>query len=206
MPGRNRRLALVFLLFWSFLVLYPRPAALGESLYRLFVHPVQMEAVTPLIPGLPPGAEPAELERHILKAFPYHHDWQVYGYPWYFPTTAEAMEKGMGDCKTRFIVLASLFEALQVPYELLISPTHIWISYAGKEETTLESMEAALFYRDGEETKFKLPRVDWLESAAITWEAFWVYMPPQRKTALIAGLAFALLLFFQPTDTRRLQR
>jgi hypothetical protein len=206
LPGRNRRLALVFLLFWSFLVLYPQPTALGESLYRLFVPPVQMEAVTPLIPGLPSGAAPAELEKHILNLFPYHHDWQIYGYPWYFPTTAEAMQKGRGDCKTRFIVLASLFEALEVPYELLISPTHIWISYAGKEETTLESMEAALFYRDGEETIFKLPRVDWLESAVITWEAFWVYMPPQRKAALVAGFVFSLLLFFQPSGKYPLLR
>lgn len=204
MPGKNRRLAIFFLIFWTYLVLYPRPAALGESLYRLLVPPVQVEAVTPLIPGLPFEANPVELERHILNLFPYHHDWQIYGYPWYFPTTAEAMQKGKGDCKTRFIVLASLFEALQVPYQLLISPTHIWISYPGKEETTLENMEAALFYRDGEETIFKLPRVDWLQSAIITWEAFWVYMPSQRKAALFAGLAFAVLLFITPPNTRRL--
>ena len=206
MPGKYRRLALIFLLSWTFLVLYPRPAALGESIYRLFVPPVQIDAVTPLIPGLPADADPIELERHILATFPYYHDWQVYGYPWYFPTTAEAMQKGKGDCKTRFIVLASVFETLQVPYELLISPTHIWISYAGKEDTAIENMEAALFSRDGEETTFKLPRVDWLASAAITWEAFWVYMPPQRKTALYAGLAFSLLIFLKPADTRPLRR
>ena len=204
MPGKNRRIAIFFLILWIYLILYPRPGALGESLYRLFVPPVQVEAVTPLIPELPFGANPAELEEHILDLFPYHHDWQIYGYPWYFPTTAEAMQKGKGDCKTRFIVLASLFETLQIPYQLLISPTHIWINYPGKEETTLENMEAALFYRDDEETIFKLPRVDWLQSAAITWEAFWVYMPPQRKIALFAGLALAILLFITPSNTRRL--
>lgn len=203
MHGKNQRLAVAFLLLWTLLVLYPRPAALGESIYRLFVPPVNVESVVPLLPGLPPGEDPSELERHILKTFPYYHDWQVYGYPWYYPTTSEAMLKGRGDCKTRFIVLASLFETLEIPYELLFSPTHIWISYPGKMETPMENLEAALFLRDGDETVFKLPRVDWLESAVITWEAFWVYMPPQRKTALYAGLAIALLIWLKPSDARQ---
>ncbi|MEW5922127.1 MAG: transglutaminase domain-containing protein [Bacillota bacterium] len=205
MPGKNRRLALFFLLLWSFLVLYPRPTALGESLYRLIVPPVETGAVVPLISGLPSGADPAALEKYILETFPYQHDWQVYGYPWYFPTTAEAVQKGKGDCKTRFIVLASLFEALQVPYELFISPTHIWIYYVGKEETSLENLEVALFYRDDDKLTFKLPRMNWRESAAVTWEAFWVYMPPQRKRLLYTGLVFALLLYLTPVKTRRLR-
>jgi len=204
MPGKNRRFALVFLLFWSFFVLYPRPTALGESIYRLFVPPIEAEAITPLLARLPSGASPKDMENYILNAFPYYHDWQVYGFPWYFPTAAEAMQKGRGDCKTRFIVLASVFEALGVPYQLLISPTHIWISYAGKEETPLENMAAAFFHRDGEEITFQLPYVDWLESAALTWEAFWVHMPPQRQTLLLSGAAFALLLFLAPVHKRRL--
>ena len=106
MPGRNRRLALVFLLLWSYLILYPNPFALGASLYRFFWPPVEADAVVPLLEGLPEGAGPAELEKYILKNFPYQYDWQVYGYPWYFPSAAEAVQKGKGDCKTRFIVLA----------------------------------------------------------------------------------------------------
>ncbi|HAP32043.1 MAG TPA: hypothetical protein DCQ14_03185 [Firmicutes bacterium] len=204
MPGKNRRLALVFLLFWSYFVLYPRPTALGESIYHLFAPPIEAEAIIPLLAGLPPGATPKEIEDHILNAFPYYHDWQVYGFPWYFPTTAEAMQKGKGDCKTRFIVLASVFEAMEVPYKLLISPTHIWISYAGKEETPLENMAAAFFHQDGEEITFQLPYVDWLESAALAWEAFWVQMPPPRRTLLLSGATFALLLFLAPVRKRRL--
>ena len=204
MPGRNRRLALVFLLLWTFLVLYPRPTALGESLYRLMAPPVEAGAVIPLLHAVSADEKPAKLEEYILEAFPYHYDWQVYGFPWYFPTAAEAVEKGKGDCKTRFIVLASLFEALEVPYELFISPTHIWINYAGKEESSMENLEAALFYRDDDKLVFKLPQVDWRESAALTWEAFWGYMPLQRKQLLFAGLAFALLLFFTPVKIRRM--
>lgn len=204
MTGKSKRFAVALLLFWTYLVLYPHPTALGNSIYRLFVPPVDIEAVIPLQDELLAGAIPSELEKHVMSTFPYRHDWDVYGYPWYYPTAGEAMLKGTGDCKSRFIVLASLFEASQVPYELLISPTHIWISYPGRAETPRENIEAALFYRDDEESFFKLPRMDWLDSAAITWEAFWIYMPQQRKTALLAGLAIALLLFLKPDVPRRL--
>lgn len=204
MPGKNRRHALVFLLFWTYFVLYPRPAALGESIYRLFVHPIEAQAVTSLLVRLPSGASPRDIENYILNAFPFYHDWQVYGFPWYFPTAAEAMQQGRGDCKTRFIVLASVFEALGVPYKLLISPKHIWISYPGKEDTPLENMAAAFFYREGEQIAFQLPYVDWLKSAALAWEAFWVHMPPLRRSLLLAGAAFALLLFLTPAAKRRL--
>ncbi len=204
MPARNRRLALVFLLIWSFLVLYPRPTALGESLYRLFVPPIEAGAMLPLLAELPEKQEPAELEKYILERFPYYYDWQVYGFPWYFPTPAEALEKGKGDCKTRFIVLASLFTALEIPYELFISPTHIWVSYEGKKENPIENLKVALFYRDDEGIALKLPRINWRESATVTWEAFWVYMPPQRKRLLLAGLVFTFLLFFVPAEGRRL--
>lgn len=196
--GLNKRLSLFFILVWVTFVLYPQPTALGKSIYRLFDPPVAPGSIGVMLEALPSQVEPPEIEEYILTAVPYSYDWQVYNLPWYFPTVEEALLKGTGDCKSRFIVLASVLEALGIPYELYLSPTHIWINYAGKRETGLENRDAALLY--AEEGKFlvKLPRVELQASLDMFWEAFWVHMPETRKTTLLSGLLVGSLLFFMP--------
>lgn len=191
-----RRIAVVFSLFWIFFVLYPLPTNLGKSVYRVFDPPVNPGAVKEMVSLFPGPPEPHLLERFVLDYLPYKYDWQAYGMPWYFPTPEEALDTDKGDCKSRMIVMASLFEALAIPYELYVSPVHIWISYEGKVETEVENKAAAMFTYDGEEFRLKLPQVDWTENFNLFWEAFWVYMPLERKIMLVSGLIFSLYLFF----------
>ncbi len=193
-----RRIAIVFALTWILLTLYPRPTMLGQSLYRVFNPPVDADAVQQLVLGLPDFDSPDQLEQHLLDQVPYQYDWQTYNLPWYFPSLEEAVLKGAGDCKTRLIILASTFEALTIPYELHTSPVHIWISYPGKIESSIENEAAAMYVLDGERVRFQLPQIDWAHGAEVFWKAFWTAMPLDRKIALLLGLGYSTALFFQP--------
>ncbi len=196
--GLNKRFSLFFILVWVTFVLYPQPTALGKSIYRLLDPPVAPNSVGAMLETLPSQVEPSEIENYILTTVPYSYDWQVFNLPWYFPTVEEVLLKGTGDCKSRFIVLASALEALDIPYELYLSPVHIWINYAGKRETGIENRDAALFYAEEGRFLIKLPQVDLQASFDMFWEAFWVYMPETRKTTLLSGLLAGSLLFFMP--------
>ncbi len=198
-----RRWALAFALLWVFLVLYPRPTALGESVFRLFQFPGNPPAVESSAFPLPEALDPPSVEQHILLSVPYQYDWQVYNLPWYFPSAEEALQQRGGDCKTRLVILAAVFEQLAIPYEVYISPTHIWINYEGKEDTRIENIEAAMFISDGDEIHMKMPTVDWRDGFNAFWEAFWVYMPLDRKVYLLSGLGFSFLLSLTPGRTRR---
>lgn len=171
--------------------------ALGESIYRLLNPPVNAQTAETFIPLLADPNDPEAIEIFVLENIPYSYDWQAYDLPWYFPTVEEALKNEKGDCKTRFIVLASLFEALLIPYELYISPTHIWINYEGKMDNKIENFDSAVFYYDHiGEPVLKIPQIDWKGSLDIFWDAFWVHMPAARKNALLSGLAFSAFLFF----------
>jgi hypothetical protein len=198
-----RRWSIVIALFWSFLVLYPRPMALGESIYRLLKPPVNAAAAETLIPFLPDQNDPEAIEIFVLENIPYSYDWQAYNLPWYFPSVEEALNNERGDCKTRFIVLASLYEALLIPYELYLSPTHIWINYEGKPDNSIENLDSAVFYYDDSgKSILKIPQIDWKKSVDVFWEAFWIHMPAHRKNALLSGLVFSAFLFFYKNKHR----
>jgi len=198
-PGK-RLSSLLFVLLWTLLVLYPRPADLATSICRLLIPPTDPLAAEKLIPRLPSRDDPALVEEFIMQEFPYCYDWQNYNLPWYFPTAEEAIEKGAGDCKTRFIILASTLEALDIPYEAFISPSHIWVYYQGKEENPVESRAAVLFYRDGGKLRFKLPEVNWRESLNVFYEGFWSYMPLRKKIILFSGFIFVLYFYIRCWD------
>lgn len=198
-----RRIAVAFSIAWVLFTLYPRPALLGQSIYRIFYPPVDAHAVQHLVSELPDFQNPAELEKHILAQTPYQYDWQTYNMPWYFPGPEEALQKGTGDCKTRLIVLASTFEALSIPYELHTSPVHIWIHYEGKVESPIENKAAALYMHDGEQFRFQLPLIDWGHGLEMFWEAFWKVMPVERKITLLFGLGYSVILFFYPQSPAR---
>ena len=168
MAIRKKKLGpFLFVLLWTLLVLYPCPTELVTSIRRLIAPPVDPQAVEKIISLLPSRKDPALVERFILQKFPYQYDWQNYNLPWYFPTAEEAMKKGTGDCKTRFIILASTFEALGISYEAFISPSHIWVYYEGKKENSIENKKAVLIRRDGEKLSLKLPEISWLENLEV---------------------------------------
>jgi len=95
-------------------------------------------------------------------------------------------------------VLASVLEELDISYGLYLSPIHIWINYAGKQDTNLENNSAALFYAEKGRFRLKLPQVDIEASFSMFWEAFWDHMPESRKANLLSGLAVGSLLFLMP--------
>ena len=193
-PGK-RLGPLIFAFFWTLLVLYPRPADLLTSIHRLFIPPTDPQAVEKLIPLLPSSDNPALVEDFILQEFPYRYDWLNYNRPWYFPTAAEALEKNAGDCKTRFIILASTLEALGISYETFISPYHIWVYYEGKTENSIENKEAVLLRSDGGKIRVKFPEIKWQESSKIFYEAFWEKMPFIKKVNLICGVLFSVYFY-----------
>ena len=109
--GRSLRIfAVCFLVVWILFVLYPQPYNLFKSVYRLFNHPVNPQAEgVQLLAKEVADMDLSEAESFILKSIPYDHDWNVYGMPWYFPKAEEVLTRGRGDCKSRFIITASVF-------------------------------------------------------------------------------------------------
>jgi len=183
-----------FLFLWTFFVCYPNPLDLGKSVYRLFNSPVDEIAVAGFFEDLP--EEPAEIENFIKSAVPYSHDWKTYGKPWYFPSTKEALLMGKGDCKTRFIILASVFEFLDIPYKAVFSPTHIWLEYEGKKPTKRENNEVAMIVADKERRSFSRPEIDIKHKKSSFQLAFLDPVPLDKKILFYQGLFFSLFIIY----------
>ncbi len=198
----KRRHLIAFLLVWTLLVLYPNPYRLVVSVYRIARPPLDPSKVEHLVPLAP--EEPEDIERFVLREFPYQYDWQTYNVPWYFPTVDEALEQGTGDCKTRFVILASLLDALQIPYRQTISLTHYWVAYEGKRETSLEQEQYAWLVRDAEGTSLQVPREELDQIWDVFKEAFWDHMPGLRRVLFASGLPLTLLLGWLSGRSRRL--
>lgn len=177
----------VFMAVWILLVLYPNPFKLGQSLYRIINPPVDAAGVMHLIEEAPLDAE--ELEGFVLMKIPYQYDWVTFGVPWYFPTLEEVLENGTGDCKSRFVLLASYFEAREIPYQLSFSLSHFWVVYEGKTETPMEQVQNAFLLRGEDGTmSLQIPREDKNQVWNNFREGFWEYMPRNRKLLLILGV------------------
>ncbi|SES85493.1 hypothetical protein SAMN05660297_00734 [Natronincola peptidivorans] len=193
----KKRVLLVMLLFfsvWTLFVLYPNPYRLGASIYRV-IHPATNTAAVEDLAARAPS-DPKEIEKFVLEEIPYQYDWQTYGMPFYFPTAEEAIAKGTGDCKSRFVVLASVFEAKGIPYKQSFSLSHFWIDYEDKTETAIERSENAFLLRTEEGTKIQLPREDLQDVLEVLKEGFWDYMPLARKILLVLGLPIATMIGF----------
>ena len=186
---------------WVLFVLYPNPLNLIISVQRTFNPDINPGAVVPILSDLP--SNPTAIEETVLVKIPYHYDWEVYGMPWYFPTTEEVLHKGKGDCKARALVLASVFEAEKIPYQLNISPIHVWVDYAGKEETPLENPEVKFYQLDPETGKrlFQIPDIRLREMMDSIWQGFWNPMPGGRKALLFSGLL--ILIAIRVTSARK---
>jgi hypothetical protein len=183
---------LVLFCAWSLLVFYPNPWRLVMSLVRIVRPPLDPAAVSALAQDLPRA--PAAIEEFVLTAFPYQHDWVTYGMPWYYPSVHEALARGTGDCKTRFVVLASLFEHKQIPYRQTVSLSHYWVTYEGKAESDLERAANAWLVRDAEGTRLQVPKEDWRQVWDSFREAFWDAMPTHRRWLWLLGLPVAAVV------------
>lgn len=185
-----RSLVLFLCLSWVLVVLYPDPGVLVASLHHLASAPGAAGEVAALAACLP--EDPRAVERYVLdEAVPYASDWDTAAVPWYFPTAAEALRRGRGDCESRAVLLAGLLEAKGVPHQLRMSLDHIWVDYPGKVPTANENDGVALVKR-GEGGWYGLRWPDGLDlgdqlrsQSAIYWEP----MPAGRKLTLALGLS-----------------
>ncbi|TVR62769.1 MAG: transglutaminase domain-containing protein [Spirochaetaceae bacterium] len=196
--GRSKKMSrwwFALLLAWILFVLYPNPGELITSLYRLHKPPVDAALVSDLAQELE-GSTPTEIQAFVYEQLPYRYDWTAYNTPWYFPTLDEALLKGVGDCKARYVLFASLLEALEIPYRKNISLTHIWVEYDGKLENRVENNRETLIAVDAAgRTRVRLPRADLQRSWASFRHAFWEIMPIGRKLLLFAGFPVVFGLF-----------
>lgn len=169
-------------------MLYPNPLNLIISVQRVFSLGVDPGAVEPIVGDFP--SDPIAIEKAVVERIAYRYDWEVYSMPWYFPTVDEVLEEGVGDCKARALVLASIFEVKNIPYRIDLSPIHMWVEYEGKGETSVENAEVKFYQQDPEtgERLFRIPEIELREVVDSIWRGFWNPMPDGRKALLLSGL------------------
>jgi transglutaminase-like putative cysteine protease len=193
-PMRFPRAILVFLAAsWALVVLYPDPAVLGRSVRNVLRPQIQPEAVAALAARLPD--DPAAVEREVLdRVVPYSYDWRTWGVPWYFPTPAEVLRAGRGDCESRAVVLASILTAKGIPNELRVGLGHIWVDYPGKRPSALENAAVEVAGRRDGRFFVRWPeRLDVREELADQVAMHWTPAPPARVAALFTGLLWIAL-------------
>lgn len=190
-----RQYFILILVLWILFVLYPNPVNLAVSVARLITPAVDPSSVTPLLQELN-TTEPVMIEREVLEKIPYRYDWEVYGMPWYFPTTAEVLKRGEGDCKARTLILASIFKAKDIPYRINCSPIHMWVDYQGKEPTSLENTEVRFYQQDPETGKrlFQFPDIPFSDIIDSLQDSFWEPMPLARRLLLLLGLPVLIIV------------
>jgi len=198
-PIPNKTLLTVILMLgWILYVSYPNPLHLFNSISRLLNPPVMPVAVSDYARELD-NKTPVEIEQFVYSRLPYSYDWEVYSMPWYFPSLDEALEKGTGDCKARYLLFASLLEELNIPYRKNVSLTHIWADYEGKPHSALENAGEAMVVID-EQGKLRVSRPE--PDLSRAWrsfrQGFWEAMPGSRKYLLFSGFPVIHILFYLP--------
>jgi hypothetical protein len=192
----SRWLIAFLMVVWGFAILYPDPLTLWRSIENLRhpnIDPAAVRAVAATLPNDPNAIRDAVLTRIM----PYAYDWQVNGVPWYFPTTAQAIRWGQGDCESQAVVLASILKAKGIPYKLEMSFDHIWVQYPGKQPNALENAGVAFAVQKHGRFIFHWPANFnlWNEARAQV-EIYWTPMPIVRRVEFFTGLLF--LLFLNP--------
>ncbi len=201
----RRYFPLIFIL-WIIFVLYPNPLNFIISIERLRNFHADPGAVEFMLNDFP--SDPVAIEKAVLTKIPYHHDWVVYSMPWYCPTIDEVLERGTGDCKSRALVLASVLEAKNISYQVNLSPTHVWVNYESKPDTSIENDEVEFYEYNPEtgERRFKIPHMGISRVWKAFWQSFWNPMPESRKALLIAGplaLIAARVIFRKKKTTQK---
>jgi hypothetical protein len=188
-------LALVWLLLgWVFVVLYPDPSLLVQSIENIRKLNVDAAAVQSLAATLPDN--PQLIEQAVLtRVVPYAYDWQVNGVPWYFPTTAEVLKSKRGDCESRAVLLASILKAKGIAFQIQMSFDHIWVQYPGKQANALENDGVALVQWVNGHLVWHWPK-DFHLGAEINAQLamFWTPMPTLRRVLFFGGLLLLLLI------------
>ncbi len=191
-------LMIILMLGWLVFVMYPNPYHLAVSIYRLKNPPVMPIMVSEYARELE-YKTPIEIEQFVYARIPYSYDWEVYEMPWYFPALNEALQKGAGDCKARFLLFASLMEELDIPYRKNVSLTHIWADYEGKPHSALENASETMVVVDEQgNLSFSLPEPDLSRAWRSFRQGFWEVMPEGRKYLLFAGFPVIHSLFYLP--------
>ncbi len=173
---------------WALVALYPDPGVLVESTRNLLQPQIQPNAVAALAATMP--NDPRLIEQRVLnQVVPYAYDWQTAGVPWYFPTTAQVLQQGRGDCESRALVLASILAAKHIPYQLRMSFDHIWVQYPGKQANALENNGVVLAERKNGHFLFRWPsQLNWGKEWSAQVADYWTPMPASRKVLLLAGI------------------
>ena len=132
----------------------------------------------------------------------YEYDWKNYGVPDYISTPREAVSRRSGDCEDRAIVLASLLEAKNIPYDLRASLVHFWVDYPGKKASQSESENVAFIGKVDGKYRLKFPDFgQWRRYLAVGKKGGWDVMPTHRKTLMLSG--WVLILFSGHLWSRR---
>ena len=183
----SRTLVVFLLLSWTLVVLYPDPTVLVQSVRNILYPEADATAAAGLAAQLP--ADPREIEAEVLRLVPYETDWQVHGVPWRFPTAAQAIAEGRGDCEARALVLMSVLEAKGIPHQLRNSLNHMWVDYPGKLPTALENDALVLADRGDGGFRLRLPEdFDLGRELESKIALFWDPMPWERRILLPVGL------------------
>lgn len=196
--GRKRKLCriilvvLAMLLLWTFIVCYPNPFIFVRNGIRYVRPPVDPSVIQLIGEKIP--EEPAEMEKFVLKLVEYEYDWKNYGMPDYVSTARQAVSRRRGDCEDRAIVLASLFEARKMPYDLKASLVHYWVEYPGKKPNRIENENVAFVGKVDGKYRIKLPDLgQWRRYMKAGREGLWDVMPGYRKAIMISG--WLLIMF-----------
>ena len=193
---------IAMLSLWTFIVCFPNPYIFIRNIIRyahLPIDPSVVEIIDDKIPD-----DPEEIEKFVLKLVEYKWDWQNYGSPDYVATARQAVTRRSGDCEDRAIVLASVFEAKKIPYNLRASLVHYWIDYPGKRSTKGENEEVAFFGKTDGKSRLKLPDMgQWRRYLEVGKKGFWDTMPGYRKVIMIAGWLGSIFLIFFLNRKRR---
>jgi len=195
---KNLILFAIFLfLTTSLYTLYPNPVLLATTVYRIFNPPIDPAPEEIALWSRIAEIKGTDVEDLVKLLIRYQYDWETYNIPWYFPTVEEAMEKRKGDCKTRMLITASILHYQEEPYSIVASPTHVWVDYPGKKETTNENKDVSFFSSSNERgTKIKRPHIDWGSPPRSFWKAFWDPMPKKKKESLLLNLFSSVTFVF----------
>ena len=158
-------------------------AKLFNSIERIYNPPISSEAVSQELLEKANGMENNEIENFVREKIPFQYDWETFNLPWYYPRVEEVLANETGDCKSRMILLASIFEALEENYEFRYSFNHFWLHYDKKEEGYIERDEVYLY---SDEEGFQLPDFQ-LDVTYRSYKNFMELMPLGRKILFLAG-------------------
>lgn len=176
----------LFIALWIGAVVYPDPRPLFTSIDRLEHPPVDPSAVAEIAAALPDDYK--AIEDFARDYIPYTPAWTVYGLPWYFPTVPELLDAKAGDCQSRALLAASVFEAKNMPYTLRYSFAHVWIDYPGKVSPAMEDPATSFVVDDGRGWLAKLPtRIPLWSILKTRWAYHWTPMPLLQKIMIVFG-------------------